>query len=59
MIHLVFPGSRVLLDDVHVARYFREKGFPGMLNINHDQSAQLLTINVISILVGSEPSKPI
>ena len=29
MIRDVFPDSRVLLDDVHVDRYFREKVFPG------------------------------
>ena len=31
VLHLVFPGCRVLLDSVHVERYFRDKVFPGNL----------------------------
>ena len=33
VLHLVFPGCRVLLDNVHVKRYFREKVFPGKIKI--------------------------
>ena len=31
VLYLVFPGCRVLLDGIHVARYFREKVFPGLI----------------------------
>ena len=30
VLYLVFPRCRVLLDGVHVERYFREKVLPGM-----------------------------
>ena len=33
VLHLVFPRCRVLLDSVHVERYFREKVFPGLESI--------------------------
>ena len=32
VIRVLFPGCIVLLDDVHVDRYFRDKVFPGILN---------------------------
>ena len=31
----IFPGCLVLLDDVHVERYFREKVFPGGFTTIH------------------------
>jgi hypothetical protein len=41
VLYLVFPGCRVLLDGVHVERYFREKVFPGESCLENKDNSQV------------------